>query len=317
MKTLLIILSIAFVLPVSAQKADDIITVKEVRRIETALASDDMQGRKAGSAGSYKAAQFIASEFKKAGILPATKDTGYFQLVDSSLNAKGFFMANVVGILPGKSKPSEYVIFSAHYDHLGIGPAVKGDSIYNGANDDAAGVTAVIALAKYFKALNNNERTLVFAAFTAEEIGGFGSRHFSRQYNPQEIMAMFNIEMIGTRSKWGRNSAFITGYNFTDMGKILERNLKGTSFKFYPDPYLEQDLFYRSDNATLARLGVPAHTISTAKMENEKYYHTADDEIETLDMENMTAIIKAIAESSKTIISGKDTPTRVSTQALR
>jgi Zn-dependent M28 family amino/carboxypeptidase len=128
---------------------------------------------------------------------------------------------------------------------------------------------------------------------------------------------MFNIEMIGTESKWGKNSAFITGYEKTNMGKILEENLKGTSFKFYPDPYPEQDLFYRSDNATLARLGVPAHTISTSKMDSEKYYHTVDDEVENLDMQNMAAIIKAIAESSKTIITGKSTPTRVDTKELR
>jgi Zn-dependent M28 family amino/carboxypeptidase len=224
---------------------------------------------------------------------------------------------NVVGILPGKSKSNEYVIFSAHYDHLGIGKPINGDSIYNGANDDAAGTTAVIMLAKYFKQLNNNERTLVFAAFTAEEMGGFGSQYFSKQFDPNKVMAMFNIEMIGTESKWGKNSAYMTGFEKTNMGKILQENLKGTAFSFHPDPYPEQDLFYRSDNATLARLGVPAHTISTSKMDSEKYYHTVDDEIETLDMENMAAIIKAIAESSKTIVSGKDTPTRVNTTDLR
>jgi Zn-dependent M28 family amino/carboxypeptidase len=124
-------------------------------------------------------------------------------------------------------------------------------------------------------------------------------------------MAMFNIEMIGTESKWGTNSAFITGYEMSDMGKILEKNLEKTNFKFYPDPYPKQGLFYRSDNATLARLGVPAHTISTSKMDVEKYYHTQDDEIETLDMKNMAEIIKAIALSSQTIVAGKDTPSRV------
>jgi Zn-dependent M28 family amino/carboxypeptidase len=128
-------------------------------------------------------------------------------------------------------------------------------------------------------------------------------------------MAMFNIEMIGTESKWGTNSAYITGYEKSDMGKILQANLAGSKFKFEPDPYPKQNLFYRSDNATLAALGVPAHTISTSKMEqppnNEPNYHKQSDEIGTLDMNNMAEIIKAIALSSKTIISGKDTPTRV------
>ncbi len=230
---------------------------------------------------------------------------------------------NVVGVLPGKSKPDEYVIFSGHYDHLGVGspregvPHTGNDSIYNGANDDAAGTTAVIMLAEYFKKLNNNERTLVFTTFIAEELGGFGAQYFSKQMAPEKVMAMFNIEMIGTESKWGKNSAYITGYEKTDMGKILQQNLAGSSFTFYPDPYPDQQLFYRSDNATLAKLGVPAHTISTSKMDSEPNYHTAGDEIGTLDMDNMAAIIQAIAISSSGIISGKDTPTRVDATKLK
>ncbi|MBS7253875.1 M20/M25/M40 family metallo-hydrolase [Flavobacterium branchiicola] len=230
---------------------------------------------------------------------------------------------NVVGILPGKTKPNEYVIFSGHYDHLGVGSPEEGtphsatDSIYNGANDDAAGTTAVIMLAKYFKKLNNNERTIIFTTFVAEEIGGYGAKYFSKQLVPEQVIAMFNIEMIGTESKWGKNSAYITGFEKSNMGQILQTNLTGTNFTFYSDPYPDQQLFYRSDNATLAKLGVPAHTISTSKMDNELTYHTVDDEFETLDIDNMTQIIKSIAISSSTIISGKDTPTRVDTTQLR
>lgn len=230
-------------------------------------------------------------------------------------------LRNIAGMIPGKSKSGkqhEYVIFSGHYDHLGIGkPDANGDSIYNGANDDAAGITAVIMLAKYFKKIKNNERTLIFAAFTAEETGGYGSQYFSKQLEPEKVAAMFNIEMIGTDSKWGKNSAYITGYEKSDMGKIMQRNLEGTGFTFYPDPYPDQQLFYRSDNATLARLGVPAHTISTSKMDSEPFYHTVDDEFATLDMKNMAAIIKSIALSSRTIVSGEDTPSRVDRSQLR
>lgn len=227
-------------------------------------------------------------------------------------------LANIVGVLPGKSRKNEYVIFSAHYDHLGVGrPDNKGDSIFNGANDDASGTTAVLMLANYFSKQHNNERTLVFATFTAEEIGEYGSQYFSSQFNPDSVMAMFNIEMIGTESKWGTNSAFITGYERTDMGKILEKNLTGSQFTFYPDPYPQQQLFYRSDNASLARHGVPAHTISTSKMDSEKYYHTQGDEISTLDMNNMARIIKSIALSSRTIVAGTDTPSRVDATQMR
>jgi hypothetical protein len=429
-KIILPALALLFVLNATAQKTDKIIKEKTVRKIEKKLSADNMEGRGTFTPGIDKAADFIAKEFKKAGLAPSEGNNGYFQefaLVEATPTAvsgnidgnaingsaivvlttkatltvneqsgyetgtidaddrlfnkayayitsgknyivwvdttheKSFenllrfkresfksdistlfvlagkvpaaysFSArhtisekklkNVVGILPGKNQAGgrdEYVIFSAHYDHLGIGEANKnGDSIFNGANDDAAGTTAVIMLSKYFSKIKNNERTLVFAAFTAEEIGGFGSQYFGKQFDPEKVMAMFNIEMIGTDSKWGKNSAYITGYEKTDMGKILEKNLEGTGFTFYPDPYPDQQLFYRSDNATLARLGVPAHTISTSKMDNEPFYHTQEDEIETLDLKNMTAIIKAIALSSRTIINGADTPSRVDTKQLR
>lgn len=218
---------------------------------------------------------------------------------------------NVAGMIPGKSKPKELVLISAHYDHLGIVKAVDGDVIANGADDDASGTTAVIALAKYYKKLNNNERTLVFVAFTAEEIGGYGAKYFSSQLNPDEVVAMFNIEMIGKESKFGKNAAFITGYEKSDFGEILQKNLVGTDFKFHPDPYPSQNLFYRSDNATLAALGVPAHTISTDQIDTDKFYHTVNDEFETLDVSNIYSTIKAIALSARSIISGIDTPKRI------
>lgn len=218
---------------------------------------------------------------------------------------------NIGGMIPGKSKPEELVVFSAHYDHIGILEPVKGDSIANGADDDASGVTAVITLADYFKKLDNNERTLIFITFTAEELGGYGSRYFSEKLDPDKVIAMFNIEMIGKISKFGKNAAFITGFEKSDFGKILQKNLQGTKFQFHPDPYPEQNLFYRSDNAALAALGVPAHTISTDQIDKDKFYHTVDDEFETLDIDNITATVKAIAVSAESIISGKDTPARI------
>ncbi|MEJ5993989.1 M20/M25/M40 family metallo-hydrolase [Pedobacter sp. Du54] len=218
---------------------------------------------------------------------------------------------NVAGIIPGKSKAKEIVLFSGHYDHMGIVKPKDGDSIMNGADDDASGTSAMIALAKYYKALNNNERTLIFVAFTAEEVGGFGARYFSQQLNPDDVVAMFNIEMIGKDSKFGKNTAWITGYEKSDFGKILQKNLEGTEFTFHPDPYPAQNLFYRSDNATLAALGVPAHTISTDMIDIDKHYHQVSDEYKTLDVENILSTIKAIAKSAVSIIKGIDTPTRI------
>ncbi len=253
--------------------------------------------------------QLFQSDHSVIFVLGNQQPRAYTITAEHSIDST--ILKNVVGMLPGKSRKNEYVIFSAHYDHIGIGKPVAGDSIYNGANDDAAGTTAVMMLARHFKKLANNERTLVFVAFTAEETGGFGGQYFSRSLDPARIAAMFNIEMIGTHSKWGPNSAFITGFDKSTLGSILQTALKNSGFTFYPDPYPDQQLFYRSDNATLALLGVPAHTISTAKMDNEPFYHQPGDEVKTLDIENMSAIINAIAVSATTIISGKDTPTRV------
>ncbi|MGL2964994.1 M20/M25/M40 family metallo-hydrolase [Flavobacterium sp. XGLA_31] len=283
-----------------------IIQKSEIVRIETTLASDNMQGRQIFSAGIDSASAFIEKEFTKIGL----QYYGDLKSYRQDFKAKGKSANNVIGMLPGKSKPNEYVVFSAHYDHLGI-VDYGDDKVYNGANDDASGTTAVIALARYFKELNNNERTIVFVAFTGEEVGGYGSKYFTKNINPDAVVAMFNIEMIGTESKWERNSAYITGFEKSDFGTILQKNLKGTNFNFYEDPYPSEHLFYRSDNATLAALGVPAHTISTSKMDSEPNYHQLSDEFTTLDLDNMTEIIKAIALSSESIISGKDTPSRV------
>lgn len=263
----------------------------------------------------YYTRAMFENKYSTIFILSNSQPTNYTIDVQQELTTKN--LENVVGIIPGKTKPDEYVIFSGHYDHLGVDPSAGADSIYNGANDDASGTTAVILLADYYKKKKDNARTLVFVAFTAEEVGGYGSQYFSQQMEPSKVMAMFNIEMIGTDSKWGNNSAYITGYEKTNMGEILQKNLQGSKFQFYPDPYTEQNLFYRSDNATLARQGVPAHTISTSKMDSEPNYHKLSDEISTLDLTNMAEIIKSIAVSAQTIISGKDTPTRVDSNSLK
>ncbi|NVO85792.1 M20/M25/M40 family metallo-hydrolase [Hymenobacter terrestris] len=234
-------------------------------------------------------------------------------LITATTDIRTVQLRNVVGVLPGldKDRENEKVIFSAHYDHIGALSAVAGDSIANGADDDASGTTAVVALAEYFKQQRSNARPLVFVAFVAEEIGGFGAGHFARQLDAAQVVAMFNIEMIGKQAKFGPNSAFITGFDKSDFGPLLQRNAKGTVFRFEADPYPEQNLFYRSDNATLARLGVPAHTISTDQIPTDKLYHSVNDEVESLDLPNMTAVITAIARAAAPIINGQQTPTRI------
>ena len=270
----------------------------------------------------------LRTRFARKRILNTTTKSGskIFVLstdtILSSLNLRAsqkiekLIMTNVAGQIKASKETKESVIFSGHYDHLGIQPAIDGDSIANGADDDASGTTAVIVLAEHFRKQKDLKRNLIFVAFTAEEIGGYGARHFSSNLNPADIVAMFNIEMIGKLSKWGVNSAFITGFERSDFGTILQENLKGTAFTFYPDPYISQNLFYRSDNATLARLGVPAHTISTDQIDTDELYHTVNDEFESIDTNNMTEIIRAIALSASSIVKGDVRPTRIDTSKV-
>lgn len=237
------------------------------------------------------------------------KESKTFSIHITPFNEK-IELTNVVGMIEGERK-NEIVLFSAHHDHLGIKNAIEGDSIANGANDDASGVTAVIELARHFKSLGNPERTLLFTTFTAEESGGYGSQYFSKQLNPDEIVAMFNIEMIGKPAVSGPNTAWITGYDRSTFGELLSKSAEGTIYKFYPDPYPQQNLFYRSDNATLARLGVPAHSISTTPIDVDKDYHQVSDEFDTINISHLTNTINAIAKAARGIVSGMDTPTRV------
>lgn len=240
----------------------------------------------------------------------ATQEPKSF-LIEARNNITEIPLFNVAGIIPGQSKPEEYVIFSAHYDHIGILSPDGQDSIANGADDDASGTTAVISLAKYYKELNNNARTLIFIAFTAEEIGMFGSKYFSNAIDAEKVAAMINIEMIGKDSKFGQNTLYVTGYDASDLGALMQSNLRGSSFKFYPDPYTKQNLFYRSDNAVLAALGVPAHTFSTSQIDKDSYYHTVKDDISTLNIQNIKSSIEAIAIGAKGIVDGSQTPSRV------
>jgi len=277
------------------------------------LASDDMQGRKAGTAGIEKAAKYIENEYKKIGLTTFNGLDSYRQTFNFTprRSKEEITSANIIGVLEGKSKKDEYVIISAHYDHLGIrNKEGELDSIYNGANDDASGVTGVLALAEYFKKVGN-ERTIIFAAFTAEEMGLVGSTHFGKGIDASKFVAGINLEMIGKIPSFGPNTAWLTGFERSDFGKIVQKNLEGSGYQLFPDPYKKFNLFFRSDNASLARLGVPSHTFSTTAIDVDKDYHKASDEAESLNMTVITQTIQAVAKGTASIINGKDTPTRV------
>jgi Zn-dependent M28 family amino/carboxypeptidase len=284
-----------------------IITEDLIKKHITVLSSDEMEGRKAGTQGIEKAARYIENEFQKIGLNKFDGLSTYRQ----EFNEKGLALFNVIGVIEGKSKKDEFIVISAHYDHLGINKNGNGDVIYNGANDNASGVAAVLALAKYFSKMKTNERSILFVAFTAEEMGLLGSNYFGEEINPKKIIAGINIEMIGKQSPFGPKTAWITGYNKSTFGEIIKKNLEGSDYNVYPDPYLNFNLFFRSDNASLARLGVPAHTFSTSPMDKDLDYHKVTDEVSTLDISTIAETIKAIAIGTGSIINGIDTPARV------
>ncbi len=267
--------------------------------------------------GIIKLANKQGDEVKGGIILIALTDTTMDKVI--SLNASGVSniikseLANVIAILPGKTKPNEVVLYSAHYDHLGTNSE---NNIYNGADDNASGTTAIINLAEYFAKQGNNARTLMFVAFSAEEIGGFGSRYFSQQLDPNSITAMINIEMIGKPSKFGPGTVWMTGMERSTLGKQLNNTLASsaltqTPIKIYKDPYPEQGLFYRSDNATLARLGVPAHSFSSTQLDKDEHYHQVSDDLSSLDLPSLHKVIKVLAIATQPLVDGTITPSRI------
>lgn len=222
----------------------------------------------------------------------------------------GSVLYNIVGLIPGKSLPDEFIIFSAHYDHIDHGLNGEFNGIYNGANDNASGTTAVLALAKYFAMRNDNERTLLFCLFAGEELGLLGSKSFVEMIKPDHVKAMINIEMIGMTNATGKNTFMTTGSYYSNLTEILRSNLKGEIVKVIDHRSDPNYLFQRSDNYPFAMKGVPAHSIMCSD-DKEPCYHKPCDDVKRIDMENMTRIIQAIAQSCVSIINGKDTPTRI------
>jgi len=291
-----------------------------LRSLVAVLAADSMQGRFTGSAGCAKAARFIAGEFEKAGVLPVAGNDRYFMPVTKK-------WANVVAALKGTTKPQEFVIISAHYDHIGTiytdadlvanRGGRKGDKVYNGANDDASGIAAVISLAKYFASIGNNPRTILFVAFAGEELGVLGSKDFAGRFKPDSIVAVINIEMIGREDKKGSHP-YITGADYSNLLSILNDRLRQFDPIKYGDQFFEPyelGLFDRSDNYPFALRGIPAHSV-LATGDNDQYYHSLSDEISTLNFEFMSEVVRAVALSCRGLVNGEDTPKRIKAKNL-
>jgi hypothetical protein len=204
---------------------------------------------------------------------------------------------NAVGRLPGQGpRANEVILLSAHIDHVGTGrgPApAGGDTIYNGADDDASGSIAVLALARALAAGPRPARTLVFAWFGSEESGGTGSRYFAdRPVVPLDrIVANLQFEMIGRPDpKVPPHTLWLTGFERSTLGPELAKR----GAKLVQDPHPEQNFFERSDNIQFARRGVIAHTVSSFGLHKE--YHQPSDEIGAIDFGHMTDAIRSMVE---------------------
>ena len=274
------------------------VTEAGVREQLTVLAADSMEGRGTATAGGARAARFIAAELARAGVAPAG-DSGYFQRVPTRRG----LAVNVVGLVRGSDpvRRDSAVVVAAHYDHLGIGRPVAGDSIYNGADDDASGVVTVLQVARAL-ARSRPERTLIFLLTTGEEVGLLGTRRYLQApvVPLERTVAELEVEMIGRPDSLagGAGRAWLTGYERSTMGDML----KAAGSPIVPDPRPDQHFFQRSDNIAFARRGIPAHTLSSFNLHQD--YHTPADDATKVDFAHMTAVIRAAVAAVRELASG-------------
>ena len=202
---------------------------------------------------------------------------------------------NAVGKIEGSS--DEAILLSAHMDHVGTRENAPGDDkIFNGADDDASGCVAVIELARVLASGETPKRTVFFAFYGSEEAGGFGSRFFVNNLPlPMEkLVANLQFEMLGRPdAKVGKDELWLTGFERSTLGPKLAEN----GAKLVPDPHPEQNFFERSDNISLARRGIVAHTVSSYGL--HKDYHRVTDEIDTIDFAHLTKSVAAMVEPIK------------------
>jgi Peptidase family M28 len=273
------------------------------------LASDELQGRGSGTRDEHLAALYAASLFAGFGLEPGGDNGGFIQKArlpdplppDVASHVAGFAQVprtetwNVVGILRGTDPVAskDAILLTAHLDHLGVGPEKKGDRIYNGADDDASGTTAVIELARVFSGAARPARTVLFVLFGSEEIGGYGNRYFL-DHPPvplTRIVANLEFEMIGRPDPaLPREGLWLTGFDRSDLGPELARH----GARLVADPHPAQNFFRRSDNYSLAKRGIIAQTVSSFGLHDD--YHEPSDEISRIDFPHMARTIGSMIE---------------------
>ena len=277
------------------------------------LASDELQGREAGFHGSRVTSEYIVSLLQWMGVSPLADS--YFQPFDAyrkERQKKGrlevhpdsiaklkqevhqkLSMRNVLGMIPGKNT-KEYVIVGAHFDHLGIDPALDGDQIYNGADDNASGVSAVLQIARAFIASGQQpERNVIFAFWDGEEKGLLGSKYFV-QTCPfvSQIKGYLNFDMIGRNNKSDRPRHVVYFYTASHpaFGDWLKEDVKKYGLRLEPDYRAWDNPTGGSDNGTFAKVGIPIIWYHT---DGHPDYHQPSDHAERLNWDKIVEITKA------------------------
>lgn len=313
---LLTVTSLVFISGGTFAQNKSTVTEKSVRKYMEALASDDMRGRGSATADELTAAKYIAAQLKDLEIEPAGDNGDYLQTVKFSRRARGaatgtpaveMTTTNVLGIIRGNDPKfsKETILLSAHLDHLGVRSSLPGDNIFNGADDDASGVTAVLELAQALAVGPKPKRTVLFALFGSEEIGGYGARYF-QEHPPvpvESFVANLEFEMIARPdSAVAKDALWLTGYERSNLGPELAKH----GAKLVADPHPEEHFFQRSDNYVLALKGIIAHTVSSFGLHSD--YHRPSDDLSHVDFKHMTDAIASMIEPVRWLINNDFKP---------
>lgn len=277
------------------------------------LASDELRGRKAGTNDAQVAAQYIISLLRQWGIKPLgdsyTQPFSAYSMEwqkrkpwqvhpDSiallkQMPHRRLNMKNVLAMIPGKNT-DEYVIMGAHFDHVGCDPDLEGDSIYNGADDNASGVSAALQIAHAFATAGvQPERNIIFAFWDGEEIGLLGSRFFMQTCAfADKIKGYLNFDMIGRNNK-PENPPYVV-YFYTAahpvFGDWLKNDIKQYGFNLDPDYRAWDKPVGGSDNGTFAKRDIPIIWYHT---DGHPDYHMPGDEAQKINYEKVTDISRA------------------------
>lgn len=279
----------------------------ELKEWITYLASDEMKGRSNGSPEMKAAAYWIAGKFAEYGVKPVWSDSGFIHNYTFTSRQQSIKERNVIGIIEGTDPAlkDEYIVLSAHFDHIGIRPGLKPDSIRNGADDNAAGTCTIIGIAKTISLSGIKPgRTIVLAAFSGEEHGMRGSRYFvaNSPVPLNKIQANLNFEMTGHSEYLGKNRYYMTGCLNSNLDDIIIEYNKESDFQLVDTIPVANMLFYSSDNAAFARIsvtdgvtfGIPSGTFATSAIAD--YLHNVTDEAELFDFENMAELVRHFSD---------------------